>query len=456
MTAEGPVARSWTVGSLCELIWQVENELSLLQFEIAGVKPWHGLRMEIYYELAQRLGVLEKPHSYGDDWRARLRHSVSIAYSAIRWNPYRSGDRVDAVVLPHQRKMMIDGQNVDIYTRNLVEELRGKGVSLEVLERRFQNRHLGEIGSGTSRVDLISVAGHLSSRLPYRHTKHHEESIHVIRNRFRELCGVDLDLHRKFSRYIKRFRCEYALFRRLFAMKKPREVYVVVAYALAPLVAAARDAGSEVIELQHGTFSKFHLGYSFPGSSFEELNYLPTKFLAWSTYWKQMCPLPLPPERIEVRPHALLATAKARYALVEKVPGKVLVISQGVLGRRLAEFIQEAIPELGTISIDYKLHPGEADRWRDYPGLKYLSRLPQVHIHNDNSTSLYRLMAEAESVIGVFSTAVYEAMEFGCRPVLLDLPGVEYMSQLLESGTATLVSRPNELANALRSPRDHT
>lgn len=44
------------------------------------------------------------------------------------------------------------------------------------------------------------------------------------------------------------------------------------------------------------------------------------------------------------------------------------------------------------------------------------------------------------------STAIYEGLNFGLRTILLDLPGVEYMDQLVKEQVARVVSSPEELA----------
>jgi hypothetical protein len=51
--------------------------------------------------------------------------------------------------------------------------------------------------------------------------------------------------------------------------------------------------------------------------------------------------------------------------------------------------------------------------------------------------------------VGVFSTAIYEGIALGCRTCVVDLPGVEYMTRLVDAGYARKVSGADELAAAL-------
>lgn len=49
---------------------------------------------------------------------------------------------------------------------------------------------------------------------------------------------------------------------------------------------------------------------------------------------------------------------------------------------------------------------------------------------------LYALLSDSKYVIGVYSTAIYEAIELGVKPILVNLSGIEYMEDLLTSGKA--------------------
>lgn len=118
-----------------------------------------------------------------------------------------------------------------------------------------------------------------------------------------------------------------------------------------------------------------------------------------------------------------------------------------MLGAKIAEQVYAFRKVLNDFEILYKLHPGEFARWQDYESLCKLAEQPNVRIVKEGN--LYELLAGAGYQIGVFSTAVYEGIGFGCRTLLLDLPGVEYMADLVDQGLATLVRDPDELRAAL-------
>jgi hypothetical protein len=202
---------------------------------------------------------------------------------------------------------------------------------------------------------------------------------------------------------------------------------------LAPMLKAARDEGVQSIELQHGTVSHYHLGYSFPvRPRSARLEYLPDLFYSWGALWNELMDLPLEPDRVVAHGFRHFERTRARYENVPKTPGCVLVLSQPVIGPQLADRLLEHADAFDGMQVVYKLHPREYGAYQQYASLSRLAERPNVRVATD--VDIYELMARAEVQIGVFSTAIYEGLQFGCKTVLVDLPGVEHMSKLVETG----------------------
>ena len=80
----------------------------------------------------------------------------------------------------------------------------------------------------------------------------------------------------------------------------------------------------------------------------------------------------------------------------------------------------------------YKLHPGEVDGWRARYSSLAVARLPNVTVVESGDKPLYAWFAESADLVGVFSTALYEGLACGCRTIIVDLPGREYMQDLID------------------------
>ena len=226
---------------------------------------------------------------------------------------------------------------------------------------------------------------------------------------------------------------EKRFYRKIFLRFNINKLYVVVSYGRASSIDAARSLGIEVVELQHGIISPHHPGYGVSSKGLE-LTYFPDKFYAWSDFWKSVYDeLCLP---VEVVNHGFpfLYDGIDKYLNMPKDPNKIVVISQGTIGKDLASFIFQNQFALKNYQIKYKLHPGEYAVWKEYSDLLKLNELKNVEVIK--ACDLYALLSDSKYVIGVYSTAIYEAIELGVKPILVNLSGIEYMEDLLTSGKA--------------------
>lgn len=62
---------------------------------------------------------------------------------------------------------------------------------------------------------------------------------------------------------------------------------------------------------------------------------------------------------------------------------------------------------------------------------------------------LYRLLAESNYQVGAFSTAIYEGLMFNCKTFILDVPGVEYLDDLIDEGHVFKIKDVDDLNSNL-------
>lgn len=434
--------------TLCQALFEVEREYDLLDFEVDGVKVWQYMRMPVYYHIAERTGVFLAPHVQKSGRLSKVTKACRYLLGALFHNPFFRRGQVDQVVIEHPRSVRMAGEEVDIYSLFYVRELQRQGVPYLCLDRAdLGSAHRKAYDPARSFIDIFPVLVRLAGL--FRRTRLSEAqrgTLRAVSERLSLQLGVPLDLEALLRPAVLKFRVNYRLYRALFGRLKPKRLVVVVSYAYGDAIRAAKELGIEVLEIQHGTFSRYHLGYSYPDAEAAP-DYFPDIFMAWGSFWRDMGVLPLPPAAIPIAGFPYFHGLKTRYAQVEKNARRVVVLSQGALGAKIAEQVYALREALSDFEIVYKLHPGEFARWQDYEHLRKLAEQPNVRIAKEEN--LYELLAGAGYQIGVFSTAVYEGIGFGCRTLLLDLPGVEYMADLVEQGLATLVRSTGDARAAL-------
>lgn len=434
----------------CRLI-ELERKYRLLEVEINGVKIWQAMRMQIFLEIGLKTGCYEVPHTIKDSPLDRFRAVGSFARSILFHNPYFGGGGKEILVFDHNRKVRIRGEFIDVHTKYFIDELLERGVSFEVYERPYMNRHYSKNEPYRRHLDIILILTTLYGVLfPSRIKAADRRFLAQLQSEINSDFHIDIDVLKMFLKEIARFRIKYRLLKALLKKKGAREVYLVVGYGEAPLIKAARDLGIATVEFQHGIFSEYALGYHYPSVPKNLLEYFPDRLYVWDEYWKDMCELPLTDDRIVSYGFQHLQKTREEYSRVSKNEKQIIVISQGIAGPKMSDIILKNIDDLKDYTIVYKLHPGEYDRWRQYKSLVSLSGYDNVKVIDNNEVPLYRLLAESWYLIGLSSTVIFEALSFGCTILLVDLPGIEHMNKLIEAGKAAKIEPDKKIVDYLK------
>jgi hypothetical protein len=421
---------SVSVKEICEIIWSLEDKYQLLTLEADGVKFWQIARMRMYYLIAEKAGVLAKPHRV---MNGPGKFFASLNYIKNAFSTFKIfKSKVDVLMVEHPRGVDIgDGKIVDIYTYYLANNLRKNGIRCKSIEPPYLGRHIKSSSPYSVAVDGLSVVAKLLSVFyKIKNKKEIKEISAIIEQEIYNKFDFQIHIYSILLFETKAHRSKYKVAKWFLRKLNPKELYVVVSYGYFHFVKAAKELGIKVIELQHGTYSKYHLGYSYP-HGVTDLTYIPDYLYVWNDYWKQINVLPVVNENVVVTGFLYGEEKFKKYKNLRKKK-QIVVLSQGVIGKQLSSKLDFIIKKHPEHAIYYKLHPGEYGRWMDYPLLNHMVLAKKVHVVEN--TDLYKLLAESEFQIGVFSTALFEGMELGCKTILVDLPGIEYMEELIRSG----------------------
>lgn len=425
-----------SIKELCKFIWYLEDKYNLLDFQLDGIKVWQYVRMRIYYKLGEDSGVLAQSHSKLTKID-KMKHLLAYIKNSLSDN-YFTLKQKDVVVFSHPRVVAVNGELIDIYTKYFIDELLKE--KKEIVE--FENAHLGvhkkKKQSFAHYIDWITLTQKvylLFLKIDIPNDK--LITLKKVENHINSTCQCNIDFISFIIKSAKAYKAEYRIYNKIFQKVKPKVCYMVVSYGKAPIIKAAKDNSIDVVELQHGTFSKYHLGYSFPGRK-EPLEYFPSKLYVWNDFWKKIIKLPIANECIIVDQFRYLEKQKNQLHQIKKQKNQLIVLSQGAIGDIIAKRFLKYYDRFKEYKIKYKLHPGEFDRWQKYTALKELNQFDNVEIIKDE-IPLYVLFAESNLQIGVFSTALYEGVEFECDTILLDINGIEYMEKFIKNNKVEII-----------------
>ncbi|MBO7517986.1 MAG: sialyltransferase, partial [Methanobrevibacter sp.] len=217
--------------------------------------------------------------------------------------------------------------------------------------------------------------------------------------------------------------------------------------------------------------------YSYPentrkfNNEIKEIEYFPDKILSFGDYWKNACPFPIDSENIismgfpyfEENSKIYMKIAEDKNSEEENNEKtdyqQALFISQGVIGKYLSELAYETASNINenndsqNFKFIYKLHPGEYGTWREnYDYLtKAVDEFENFTVIDKSKPQLYELFAKSHYQIGAFSTAIYEGLAFNCKTFIIDVPGVEYLDDLIDKDIVKKVKNSEELINYINN-----
>ncbi|MBE6114219.1 MAG: hypothetical protein E7191_03985 [Erysipelotrichaceae bacterium] len=408
-----------SVHEVIHFILQQEDALQLLSLQLDHTYIWPILRFKLVLALQKKLGLITTPHdALKKDTRVeRYKKAIRLDSKVAKYHKQH-----DTVIITHDRRVKVNGEERDIYTYPLQERYKD---ALWINRQEYNNlgtKNTGLIVLEESVLDKYKKA--INARISqYRPLVELEQLSKKIYEVFEVEINLNKMLEEEWKHFVKR---EYR-FEKLFKRVRPKQVILVVNYDKYAIICACHKLGIKVIELQHGIIDSYHLGYHYP-------NGLPKQCFVdelwlFAPYWSMSAKLPKVP--IQYTGYSYFHEQARRVENIQKRE-QVIFLSQGTCGEELVKQVVELANQYPDLHIIYKLHPGEFAKWKErYPLLTHsYSNLEVI----SNTRDLYEMMKESKYCVGAYSTAIYEALALGCTGILVDVEGVrEHMQGLIEN-----------------------
>lgn len=418
-----------TLSEASEAFSIFESTTGAYDLRIQNIPVWEMIRFSSFQQLCVKSGVVDKGHPkvpanlkmYFDYYSSIVKSYLSRIFLNL------TDFKADALVLGHPRLLSnSEGYYEDPYSEAY---LRGANVSYYYLERAYRGRHFKPRIPG-KKVFIDDVRLN-SSRSRVRLTPNEKRKLKELEEQLQVMTGCSITFVDFVSYALGRRALLLPFYNHLIRDIRPKFGVTVVGYLQPAFIEACRHANIPIVEIQHGVISKFHFGYnhnvSFPST------YYPDQLWLWGSYWMNAADY-APKIKLESVGYPLFDNYR-RHDQIKKEE-ICLFISQGSVGKKIADrarALREAVPGL---DICYRLHPSEFDGWR-----KNYSDLPKKNIRvlGAKDGSIYDWFKKSKYVIGGYSTALFEAVCMGCKVGVLNLPGIEYMEPLIEKKGATKI-----------------
>ncbi len=453
---KGVQNRLFSLKEITETILQMEVDLGLLRNEPYGLHArlaWEASRFIISEELQRQLGLTAEDHTSpfnfkGMKWPQILSFAANFIYNCTVKSPIFAPRGRDFLVFSFmRRKLAHDGIYDDLYTDHFIPML-GEGNTV-MIEHPYSVSRLHFEPTRNSPVwysDFIFIVTEIIKR--FSSNKKYDQKITemalAVQSYLNRHFGIELDSVGITRSRFASLSARRLAFRWMLRLIKSKVIFLVCSYGQEALILAAKDLHIKTIEMQHGAISPFHLGYSFPPGE-TKLSFPDFLFL-FGSFWKNTVKYPIIDEHLFPIGYPYFDQQRRLFSRIKK-ENKIVFISQQNIGVQLSLFAVELAKRINdSPRIIYKLHPLEYAIWKDdYPLLYQAVKNGIIDIVDKDAPSLYQLLAEAKWQIGVNSTALFEGLAFGCITILADIPGIEYMQPLIDSGHAKVAKNASDV-----------
>ncbi|MHA1853432.1 MAG: hypothetical protein ACTSUF_07960 [Candidatus Heimdallarchaeaceae archaeon] len=433
---------------------EMEETFDLFSKEINGVLFWERIRFNIFQIIAK--AVLYKTIPERDSLSSKVKNyllkvkNYLVTLVRIDRNPFFVKQK-DIIFFTNSRRKLGDNNKWwDLYTDYFVDLLPYSSFNLE---KDFEFRYYAPTQTKNVRYfTFIEMIARFQKALKIKRvtfTEDEKEFLEVLSREIFNKFKVKIDLVEYVYGVLLKRELYLPLFKRLLRKIKPKLAIVVCSYGKETFIEACRNLNIIVVELQHGVITKYHVGYSFERPNARKTLF-PDYFLSFGQYWKESINYPIPKNKIINVGFPALEKLKMQYKNTVKRK-QIVFVSQLTIGKQLSKFAVELhkTPNF-PYHIVYKLHPTETSTWKQkYPELLESG----IEVIDHTGKDLYQLFAESEIQIGVYSTAIFEGLCFNLKTFLLDIPGIEYMEDLLKWQFAHKISSVKELIKHIEAPQ---
>ncbi|MCD4772338.1 MAG: hypothetical protein K8R41_03015 [Bacteroidales bacterium] len=440
---------SFNLKDICQKIFNLEEKYDLLNYQIDHVYIWQYIRFKIFNAISIQTKCYSIAHSKKVKANDILKAFPALFYHSLMHNPLTGNYHKDFLLFIDGKKILINNEKHAIYSSFFLKDIDKN--KYDIIEEPYFWKHYEKTKSNQKNLDYIYFRSYfLNVFTKINLSEDNLNFIEKIENEINSYFSIKIDLKHFIVSGLKLFKNDYNYYKKILKKRKPKFVLLVFSYEKRKaLIAACKDLNILSFEIQHGTVSKFHLGYHFPIVT-KPLKYFPDYFISFGEFWRKNANFPIEDKNILIGGFPYFSIQKEMFSNTQKIEKQILFISQGTIGERLSELAFNVAKKLPDFNIIYKLHPGEYNRWKnEYSYLLEFQNLENAQVIDNNKTNLYRLFSEASYLVGVYSTAIFEGMSFGTKVFIVDLPGNEYMNKIIELNLAVKIKTADEFVENL-------
>lgn len=436
---------------LCEHFLELEKKNKLFEkLEVNSIKIWHYVRYDIYNLLLQILGIFDNPNSKKKFYKKQDTIKDWIDKEILK-SQFRIRHK-EVFILNHPRRVKQGNYYKCIYTD---EWLKKFNRSYYVFELQYaDNFHFKPVKTKNLRyIDQMEFMKLFRKEYngEYMFRKESQKNADYIIEILEEEFGITLGIQEKkkiLHLIVQKMAARDLLkdyYGYLLKRIKPKIIIYVVGVGFDQMILGetGRELGIPTVEIQHGHAGSGYLGYNFKSDVC--LNSFPEYLFVTGQHEIRTGRFPIPRGNIYIigSPELDIKVNYYKSKLQNKKKRKKIITFISGGEREIAEAAIEAYQKLdkNQYKIYLKLHPSEYTVWRN----KYCQlENSGVCVVDDSLHDIYYYLAVSDYLIGVASSALFEATRFECDIMILKTGRYLNVEDLVNTGNAVYISSMDE------------
>lgn len=432
----------------CKVFCELEKRENLFALEFNGVKYWKYARYIICSFLAKKLFEYEISDFWmnpENKWRNnKYKHKYQKYTDAVFHNVNLTSKK-DILLFTFPRRIKCDNKYVSPVTDEISLHLKRSSSIIEVPYCGGYYRP-----SPIRRIKYFDLWDDIfdekNSYVPINRGQLSKQLLHIFEKEFD--IKFTTDEKKVILLCINRclmFRDELmARYKRIITKVSPKVVLYTMAYIneWVMLTEVLKEMDIPSVEILHGYVAENNMAYTYKEIGLDDA--LPDYIFAYSQIQKDSIKWGIPKERVRVVGNPWLEKRKKDFISESNIQRekKQIVFISGTLSsiEKYIVYMAENI-DLDKYDITFKLHPEEYGCWNNI----YKELPDSVKVVDNNENDIHYYLARADFVIGITSTALFEAAIYSAKIIVLEEDGWQNMDILLKAGRASCVHDFSEL-----------
>ncbi|MCI8669506.1 MAG: glycosyltransferase family 4 protein [Lachnospiraceae bacterium] len=435
-----------TSEELIEKFLEIENRNHFFDLKIGNIKIWMYIRFDVYTSLMENYGLFNRNISVDGKFDDRMDIMELIKRMTVKNQFFLR--KKEVLIFSFIRKVKENGKYKCGFTDLLAENIDNSYYTFDMMNDGFfyfprsisgiKNFDISSFKALCSKKDKVVFDGRLLEDKIYCLLEESFENALTTKQKIKINTNlVNILNERSYFRSYYRF-----ILRKI----KPKVIVIVCYYDFRMMILCevAKELDIPVIELQHGVIGKEHISYNFKKK--RNLRNFPDYIFTFSQEDKNTTRFPIRDDRIYAVGYPEMENKIKKYekfSLKKHKKKKILFISQSI--KEIFEYAAELSKrvDLEKFEIIVKLHPREFGNWRKEFGS--LLNNTTITIIDNIDRDIYFYLAQADYVVGIFSTVLLEATMFDTNIVIIKKASYTYMKKLYENDMAVLIDSVDEL-----------